>query len=403
MNVPDQSPLSDISVVELGNIVSAPFASLLLADLGADVVKVERPGAGDIVRNAGESGESVFNAFNRNKRSIALDLQSDAGREAYLDITAEADVVIENLGPGVVDRLGIGYEDIRRRNDGLIYLSIKGFHAGPYGDRPGMDMVAEAMSGLVAMTGRPGDGPVRVGTSIADIGSALYGVIGVMIALRERDRTGTGQRVDATLFEPATQWMGCWITYADMTGHDHPPLGSSYPAFALYDVFETNRPDSWVFVGVTSDHHWPGFCRAVDRPDLLADERFETPTSRLHHESALVAEAREEIATWDRDALVDALLDEGVPAAPVNEPSELLDDDHLVQTGLLVPFEGYHDGTAKRLRTVMTPIGGSRITTSQRLDVPRLGEHSRDVLRASGYDEGTISRLLEERILEVPD
>lgn len=398
----DALPLSGTSVLELGNIVSAPFASLLLADLGAEVVKVERPGTGDIVRNAGESGESVFNAFNRNKRSVALDLQREDGRKTYRDLAAGTDVVIENLGPGVADRLGVGYEDLRRRNDELVYLSIKGFLEGPYGDRPGMDMVAEAMSGLATMTGHPGDGPVRVGTSIADIGSALYGVIGIVIALRERDRTGEGQRVDATLFESATQWMAPWTTYADMTGRDHPPLGSSHPAFALYDVFETEDADSWVFVGVTSDRHWPAFCRAVDRPDLLADERFETPDSRLAHESDLVAEARREIATWDRDALVDALLTEGIPAAPVNEPSELLGDEHLRETGMLVPFEGYHEGTAKRLRTMKTPLDGNRIGTKQRLDVPRLGEHGREVLQEFGYDEETIVRLLEDGVLEVP-
>lgn len=399
----DSLPLAELSVLELGNIVSAPFASLVLADLGADVVKVERPGVGDIVRNAGESGEAVVNAFNRNKRSIALDLQADGGRAAYRDLAAAADVVVENLGPGVADRLGIGYGDLRERNDGLVYLSIKGFRRGPYGDRPGMDMVAEAMSGLAAMTGRPGDGPVRVGTSIADIGSALYGVIGVLLALRERDRTGQGQLVDATLFESAAQWMGYWMTYADMTGTDHPPLGSSHPAFALYDVFETNEPDSWAFVGVTSDRHWPAFCRAVDRPDLMADERFETPADRLDRKAALVDEVREELETWDREELVDALLAEGVPAAPVNRPSELLDDEHLAATGMLASYRGHHGGEEKELRTVKTPLWGDRIETSQRLDPPRLGEHGREVLTESGYDEQTVEALLEAGALEVPE
>lgn len=204
--------LSNISIVELGNIVSAPFASLLLADLGADVVKIERAGVGDIMRNAGESGEAIVNAFNRNKRSPALDLQKDRGREAYRDLASDADLVIENLGPGVADRLCVGYDDLSERNAGLVHLSIKGFQPGPYGDRPGMDMVAEAMSGLAAMTGNSDDGPVRVGTSIADIGSALYGAIGILTALRERDRTGEGQFVDAMLFESAAQWMGYWAT-----------------------------------------------------------------------------------------------------------------------------------------------------------------------------------------------
>ncbi|ADJ16871.1 CAIB/BAIF family protein (plasmid) [Halalkalicoccus jeotgali B3] len=395
-------PLSDISVIELGNIVSAPFASLLLADLGADVVKIERPGVGDLMRSAGESGEAVVNALNRNKRSLALDLQSDRGRKAYHDLASEADVVIENLGPGVADRLKIGYDDLKARNTDLVYLSIKGFHSGPYGDRPGMDMVAESMSGLAAMTGNPGGGPVRVGTSIADIGSAMYGVIGVLTALRERDRTGKGQLVDATLFESAAQWMGYWMTFADMTGQDHPPLGTSHPAFSLYDIFETTDSDRWVFVGVTSDRHWPAFCEAVDRPDLLADRRFETPESRFEHESELVSIAREELTGWNREELVDALLAEGVPAAPVNKPSELLNDEHLEESGMIITFGGYHNGMEKRLRTVKTPLSGDRIATEQRLDTPRLGEHSREVVAASGYDEAEIDDLLEEGVIELP-
>lgn len=180
-----------------------------------------------------------------------------------------------------------------------------------------------------------------------------------------------------------------------MTGHDHPPLGSSHSAFSLYDVFETEQSDRWVFVGVTTDRHWPVFCEAIDRPDLLADKRFETPTSRLNHESELVAAAREE--------LVDALLEEDVPAAPVNKPSELLDDDHLRQTGIAVDFDGYHGGEQKRLRTVKTPLSGDRIATEQRLDAPRLGEHSRDVLAEFGYDNAELDAVLKDGVIELPD
>ncbi|WP_436348483.1 CaiB/BaiF CoA transferase family protein [Natronorubrum sp. FCH18a] len=403
MDADNSLPLSGMSVVELGNIVSAPFASLLLADLGADVVKVERPGTGDIVRNTGDSGEAIINAYNRNKRSLTLDLKTDAGRSAYHELAGDADVVIENLGPAVVERLGIGYDDLRERNPELVYLSIKGFHEGPYGDRPGMDMVAESMSGLVAMTGRPGEDPVRVGTSIADIGAAMYGTIGILIALRERDRTGEGQRVDASLFESAAQWMGYWATYADMVGDDHPPLGSSHPSFALYDIFETDAPDERVFVGVTSERHWPAFCRAVDRTDLLADERFETAPSRIENQEALVDEVGDELRTWDRDAVVDALLEENVPVAPVNRPSDLLSDEHLEEADVLTTVDGTHRGERRRLRTVQTPIRGDRISTEQRLDPPALGEHSRAVLREAGYDEETIATLFEDGVTDEPE
>ncbi|MDR9382654.1 MAG: CoA transferase, partial [Natronomonas sp.] len=247
-------PLSDLRVLELGNIVAGPFASSILADLGAEVVKIERPGAGDSIRSSGESGDVIFNALNRNKRSIALDLKDEDDLAAMYSVVDVADVFIENLGRGTPERLGIGYEDLRARNSKLIYLSIKGFQEGPYGEHAGMDVVAEAMSGLMSVTGEPGRQPVRVGTSIADMGGAMYGIMGVMIALRERERTGEGQRVDGTLFESAAHWMGYWITYADRFGRDPEPLGASHPSWGLYDVFET--VGGWLFVGVTNDRQW---------------------------------------------------------------------------------------------------------------------------------------------------
>lgn len=392
-------PLEGTSVVELGNIVAAPFATLLLADLGADVVKVERPGTGDVVRSTGDSGKAIINAFSRNKRSLALDLKSEVGRAAYHELTASADIVVENLGPRVVERLGVGYEDLRKGNPRLVYLSIKGFFQGPYGDRPGMDMVAEAMSGLSAMTGEPDGPPLRVGTSIADIGAALYGVIGILVALRERDRTGEGQRVDASLFASATQWLGYWITHADMTGSDHPSLGSSHPSFSLYDIFVTADPESRVFVGVTTERHWPAFCRATGMEELLADERFETNTKRIDNKAELLETVQDTLEEWDQTELVTALLEEGVPAAPVNKPSDLLDDPHLAATDLLASFNGV-DGDC--LRTAMTPIQGDRIETRQQRDPPRLGEHSREVLGELGYDSTTINELVAAGVVGNP-
>lgn len=384
-------PLSDVTVLELGNIVAGPFASMMLADLGAEVVKVERPGSGDVIRSAGETGPPMFDALNRNKRSIELNLKSDAGKEAFLELADAADVVVENLGPGVTDRLGIGYDDLSERNPGIVYLSIKGFLEGPHGDRAGMDVVAEAMSGLMSMTGEEGRQPVRVGTSIADMGAAMYGVMGVLIALRERERTGEGRKVDGPLFEAAASWMGYWITYADRYGKDHPPLGASHPTWALYDVFRVGGEDTWLFVGVTTERHWPALCRAIDREDLLADERFETADSRLEHKEELTEIVAEELRPRDRETVRQELEAENVPAAPVNDPSDLVDDEHLEAVDLMAEFDSATDG--ERLKTVMTPIHGDDMAPKQRLDPPELGEHTEAVLRDAAIDEETIDDL----------
>jgi crotonobetainyl-CoA:carnitine CoA-transferase CaiB-like acyl-CoA transferase len=387
-------PLSDITVVELGNIVAGPFASQILADMGADVIKVERPGTGDIIRSSGQTGDAMFAALNRNKRSVALDLKSDAGMEAFGELVAEADVFVENMGRGAAERLGIGYEDLREANPALVYLSIKGFQEGPYGDRPGMDVVAEAMSGLMSVTGEKGRQPVRVGTSIADMGGAMYGVMGVMLALRERDRTGEGQRIDGTLFEASSHWMGYWLTYAQLLGEDPEPLGASHPSWGLYDVFPTEG--GWLFVGVTTERHWPAFCRAADMEELLADERFDTAEKRRDRKEELTELVREKVADADREELLDELLEENVPAAPVNKPSEVLDDDHLEATGMLAHFTAESEGQEHDLQTTLTPISGSEMEPKQRTDPPEIGEHNAEVFAELGLSTDEIDRLHEE-------
>jgi crotonobetainyl-CoA:carnitine CoA-transferase CaiB-like acyl-CoA transferase len=385
-------PLADLTVVELGTIVAGPFAGSLLADLGADVVKVERPDGGDVVRSAGGPGEAIFAALNRNKRSVALDLKTDAGREALGELVAAADVFVENLGRGTPERLGIGYDDLAPRNEGLIYLSVKGFREGPYGDRAGMDVVAEAMSGLMAVTGEPGGSPVRVGTSIADVGAALYGVLGVMVALRERERTGRGQRVDGTLFEACAHWMGYWLTHADLTGEDPEPLGASHPSWGLYDAFETATGP--VFVGVTTERHWPALCRAIGAEELLADERFETAADRRERSESLTAAVAERLAGRDREPLLEALHDERVPAAPINAPSDLLDDPGLAAAGLLTEVDAAPGADQPRpARSTLAPVSGDRIATGSYRDPPAVGEHTAAVLRERGLSADAVADL----------
>lgn len=377
--------MSDLRVVELGSIVAGPFASSVLADLGAEVVKVERPDTGDTIRSSGAVGEVMFEAINRNKRSVALDLKDDADVDALHRLVDAADVFVENLGRGTPERLGVDYDTLAARNPGLIYLSIKGFQEGPYGDYAGMDVVAEAMSGLMSVTGEPGRQPVRVGTSIADMGAALYGVLGVLVALRERDRTGRGQRVDGTLFEAAAHWMGYWLTYADRVGEDPDALGATHPSWGLYDVFET--ANGWLFVGVTNQRHWRAFCEAADLPALRDDERFATPRDRREHKRELLALVQERLADADRDDLFERLTAADVPAAPVNRPSDLCDDPGLEAAGLLTRFRGVDDDDPDARQTVLAPVVGQRFGPSQYRDPPSVGEHTDEVIREWGSDD----------------
>ncbi|MFC6766877.1 CaiB/BaiF CoA transferase family protein [Natrinema soli] len=370
-------PLSDLRVLELGNIVAGPFASSMLADLGADVVKIERPGDGDSIRSSGESGDAIFNALNRNKRSIAIDLKDEDDLAALYDLVDAADVFIENLGRGTPERLGIGYQTLREQNSELIYLSIKGFQEGPYGDYAGMDVVAEAMSGLMSVTGEASRQPVRVGTSIADMGAAIYGVFGVMIALREREQTGEGQRVDGTLFESAAHWMGYWQTYADKYGRDPEPLGASHPSWGLYDVFELNG--GWLFVGVTNNRHWDAFCEAADLSELRDDERFKTAADRRTNKDELLTIVQERLRDDDRSTLFKRLTEANVPAAPVNQPSDLINDPGLEAANLLARFQSNND-VKDELQTVLTPVSGERFSPAQYRNPPSIGEHSEEVL-----------------------
>lgn len=387
--VGQDGPLSGLRVIELGNIVAGPLASSILADLGADVVKVERPGSGDIIRNSGEVGDAIFASLNRNKRSIALDLKDEGDVATLHELNAKSDVFIENLSRGTPERLGFGYKHLSELNPELIYLSIKGFQEGPYGDRAGMDVVAEAMSGLMSVTGEPGQNPVRVGTSIADIGAALYGVMGVFLALRERDRTGIGQRVDGTLFESATHWMSYWITYADIHGENPKPLGASHPSWGLYDIFETEG--GWLFVGVTTDRHWPAFCEAVGMEELLNDARFETAKDRRENKDALLTTVQNRLRSQSREDLMERLRKANVPAAPVNEPSDLLDDSGLDAAGLLGRFEHRPDDENRKLQTTLAPITGERFGPGQYRDPPALGEHTEEVLAEYGIDTSDAS------------
>jgi len=389
----DDRPLSDVTVLELGHIVAGPFCSLLLADLGAAVCKVEHPAHGDVIRDSSPVGNSSFNAVNRDKRSVTVNLKSERGREVFFALVAETDVVVENYAPGTAERLGVGYEALREVNPGLVYCSIKGFNDGPYREYPALDPVAEAMSGLMSVTGHPGQPPVRSGTSLADMAASFYGALSVVSALRQRERTGEGQRLSVPLFESTVSLMGYWLAYTQAYDDVPGPLGASHPNWAPYDAYET-ADGSWVFVGPSSQAQWLALCEALD-VDLHEDPRFETLADRRENRAALDEELAAVLRDWDRAEVVAELQTAGVPVAPVNDTADVVADPHLRQTDALTEVSAV-EGEPGRIEVPRFPVRSTGFDRIDSTDPPRLGEDTDAVLGALGYDDETIAALRDE-------
>ena len=390
-------PLSDVTVLELGHIVAGPFCGLLLADLGATVLKIEHPDGGDAIRDSSPLGNSSFNYVNRNKESVALDLKSESGRAVFDDLLDEADVLVENFASDTAERLDIGYEDLREEYPKLVYCSIKGFNPGPYEERPALDPVAEALSGLMSVTGHPGQPPVRSGTSLADMTASLYGALAVMGALRQRDATGEGGKVVAPLFESSVALMGYWLSFTGAYDDVPGPLGASHPNWAPYDAFRT-ADDEWVFVGPSSERQWRAMCEALDL-DLHDEERFATVEERRRHRERLSELLTDELGSIDSEVLVRRLRDAGVPVAPVNDTRGVLDDPHLTATDALGEITTV-EGAERTVRVPKSPVRASGFNRVEPSDPPRLGENTDTVLEALGYSRERIDALREQGAIQ---
>jgi crotonobetainyl-CoA:carnitine CoA-transferase CaiB-like acyl-CoA transferase len=391
-------PLSDIHIVELGHIVAGPFCSMVLGDMGADVTKVEHPEGGDSVRNGSESGQSVFTSLNRNKRSIAIDISDGEGRAAFKRLVEDADVVIENFREGALEKLEIGPETMREWNEELVVCSIKGFGEGPYQEYPALDPIAEAMSGLMSVTGREGQAPSRAGTSVADMTAALFGAVAVVGGIRDRDQTGTGQHVRVPLFESTVTLMGYWLTLTDAFGAVPGPQGASHPNWAPYDVYETSDGE-YIFVGPASEQHWEALCEAIGAEELLSAPEFETIVDRRENTEALNERLSTAIGEYDRGALLERLRDAGVPVAPVNDTAEVLADDHLAATDFFdeVSWPSAGDGcdTEEDIKVPGMPFTSTAFESESPSDPPELGADTAAVLRELGYQDQEIETLVE--------
>ena len=386
-------PYAGIRVVEFTHMVMGPTCGMLLADLGAEVIKVE-PIAGDNTRRLLGSGAGFFPMFNRNKKSIALDLQSAEGREIALMLIATADIVSENFKPGTMKKLGLDYATLSALDPRLIYVSHKGFLPGPYDHRTALDEVVQMMGGLAYMTGREGD-PLRAGTSVNDIMGGMFGAIGAMAALAARERTGMGQEVQSALFENNVFLVAQHMMQFAVTGKPAAPMPSRISAWAVYDVF-TVKDGEQIFLAVVSDTQWTIFCDAFGYADLKMDARLATNNERVLAREWMMPILRERMAEKSAVDLSALFEHNGLPFAPITRPEQLFEDPHLNETGGLAPMN-LPDG--RSVQTVLLPLILDAERPGVRLNPPRLGEHTAELLHELGFDAAQITSLMQREIV----
>ena len=386
-------PLKGLKVVEFTHMVMGPTCGMVLADLGAEVIKVE-PIEGDRTRTLLGAGAGFFPMFNRNKKSIQIDLHKPEGAAVSRRLCATADVVAENFKPGTMAKYGLDHASLSRANPRLIYASLKGFLPGPYDHRTALDEVVQMMGGLAYMTGRPGD-PLRAGSSVNDIMGGMFGAIAILGALIQRGITGRGMEVQAALFENNIFLVGQHMLQYAITGKPAAPMPARISPWAIYDVF-TVKDGEQIFLAAVSDAQWLTFCDALGFADLKADARYATNNDRVRLRDQLLGELRARLAGRSAAEISRAMEDAGLPFAPIRKPDELLDDPHLLATGGLAEIQ-LTDGAraGQTVKTTLFPftLDGERLGV--KLNPPRRGEHSRDVLKAIGLADAEIDALIE--------
>ncbi|MEP6607548.1 MAG: CaiB/BaiF CoA-transferase family protein [Burkholderiaceae bacterium] len=393
MSAPPQ-PLAGLRVVEFTHMVMGPTCGMVLADMGAEVIKVE-PIDGDRTRFLLGAGAGFFPMFNRNKKSIAIDLRKAAGAEVARELAGRADVVLENFKPNTMHKYGLDYESLAKANPRLIYVSHKGFLPGPYEHRTALDEVVQMMGGLAYMTGRPGD-PLRAGTSVNDIMGGMFGAIGTLAALIQRGVTGRGMEVRSALFENNVFLMGQHMLQYAMTGKHPAPMPARVSPWAIYDVFTVSNGEQ-IFLAAVSDAQWITFCDALGYDDLKSDPRLSTNNQRVHQRPTLLKTLGERLAVHTADELAAVFERAGLPFAPIRRPEDLYDDPHLKATGGLADIQlPDGDKAGQTVKTTLFPITLEGKRLGVRVGPPKLGEHTHQLLGGLGYPNERIDALLAQ-------
>ena len=397
-----QGPLAGMRVLELAQIMAGPTCGMLLADMGADVIKVEKLPGGDDARGYREplvNGVSApFMMLNRNKRGIALDLKQAAGRDVLLRMVRDADVLTENYRRGTLEKLGIGYDVLAEANPGLIYCAVSGYgRTGPYADKGGFDLIAQGFAGLMSITGEPGGPPVKTGNSVADMNAGILAAVSILAAYAHKQKTGQGQVVDTSLMEAALQQTYWHAAIYFATGRSPGPTGSAHLLTAPYQAYATR--DGWINIGGANQANWERIADVLGHPEWRADPRFATNSARMANLDALTSAMSDVLATRTRAEWLEAFDAAGVPAGPVQTIAEALTHPQALARGMVVDLEHPQAGSTKALGC---PLHFSATPTRVARPAPMLGEHTREVLREYGYEEREIGRLLADGVVASP-
>ncbi len=391
-------PLSGIRVLELGHAILGPSCGQILADMGAEVIRIERAPDGDSTRKLPGFGAGFFHFFNRNKKSLVIDLKSEQGKALLKKLIASADVMFDNFGPGAVDRLGFNYDACAAINPRIIYGSLKGFMPGPYEHRPSLDNLVQMMGGLAYMTG-PAGRPLRAGASVIDILGGTFGALGIIAALYDRKETGKGQLVRATLFESTAYLVAQHMAMAAVTGEPPPPMPEGKMPWSVYDLFETKDGET-IFIGMTSDFHWQRFCQVFGLQDLLADERLKTNNSRCEEREWLIPKLTEVFRRLPADEVIKGCEESVIPFAPIRRPDQLFEDPHLNRSG---GFVETMLPSGKKTKLPKLPLRMGEYEFGLRSEPPKPGEGTHEVLKSVGFSDDDITAFINAGVVFIKD